>query len=101
MAHIDKNVHFRYVIFGCSMADNEDQCDLCYEEFDRDIREPRKLPCCHTYCSKCLEKMISETLTVVCPSDRSTHTLGPLGIFGLPIDSAKLSGTCNIRRVSI
>ncbi|XP_071163978.1 uncharacterized protein [Mytilus edulis] len=73
------------------MSESEHTCDLCYEDFDRDNHEPRKLPCCHTYCSQCLEKMVSRNASITCPNDRSIHKLGILGVFGLPLDSSKLA----------
>lgn len=74
------------------MSESEHTCDLCFEDFDRDNHEPRKLPCCHTYCSQCLEKMVSRNASITCPNDRSIHKLGILGVFGLPLDSSKLAG---------
>ncbi|CAC5384225.1 unnamed protein product [Mytilus coruscus] len=73
------------------MSENEKTCDLCYEDFDRENHEPRKLPCCHTYCSQCLDRMVLRNASITCPNDRSIHTLGGLGVFGLPLDSSKLA----------
>lgn len=72
------------------MEEDENVCDICNEDFDTDKFEPRKLPCCHTYCLQCLEKLISPTTTITCPNDRSLHQLGHLGVFGLPVDTSKL-----------
>jgi hypothetical protein len=79
------------------MADSENTCSLCFEDFDRENFEPRKLPCCHTFCSQCLERLVSDTTTIICPNDRYEHPLGEFGIYGLPLDSSKLAGTSNNR----
>ena len=79
------------------MADSENTCSLCCEDFDRKKCVPRKLPCCHTFCSQCLERLVSDTITIICPNDRSEHLLGKFGIHELPLDSSKLAGTSNNR----
>ena len=36
-------------------------CSVCLEEF----KDPKILPCCHTYCSECLEKLVTKSEAVV------------------------------------
>ena len=59
------------------------ECPICQEHFS----EPRVLPCQHTFCLHCLEKIIdhqSTTESIPCPVCRATYHLSTDGINDLP-----------------
>ena len=39
------------------------------------FKEPRELPCGHTFCTICLERLIEDSQFVDCPSCRSKHVI--------------------------
>ncbi|KAL5486529.1 hypothetical protein EMCRGX_G019022 [Ephydatia muelleri] len=41
-------------------------CPICYEIY----KEPRSLPCLHTYCAKCLEEFFTKAKSLTCPECR-------------------------------
>ena len=48
------------------------KCAVCLELFT----EPKVLPCCHTFCKKCLEGILEkaeEKEKLVCPQCRAEH----------------------------
>ena len=47
------------------------ECPSCYEFFDAEVRVPRNLPCCHTFCEECLLKIEYQKMTF-CPICRAT-----------------------------
>lgn len=49
-------------------------CDVCGDEYDEEHREPRVLPCLHTFCTRCLEGMVRDW-TIICPTCRIKHTV--------------------------
>ena len=54
-------------------------CSVCLEVFT----DPKVLPCCHTFCLKCLEKTARTAQTrgeITCPLCRNTHLI-PAGEF--------------------
>ena len=58
------------------------KCGICYETFD----DPRRLPCSHTYCRKCLIKLAPDTQgRLACPL-RDNTTVGENEIDSLPVD---------------
>ena len=59
------------------------ECPICQEHFS----EPRVLPCQHTFCFQCLEKIRehqSTTESIPCPVCRASHHLSIGGIEDLP-----------------
>ena len=49
-------------------------CSVCLERFS----EPKILPCCHTFCLKCLEKTVRDSEReeeITCPQCHKTHTI--------------------------
>ena len=59
------------------------ECPICQEQFS----EPRVLPCQHTFCLHCLEKIRehqSTTKSIPCPVCRATYHLSTAGIDDLP-----------------
>ena len=59
------------------------ECPICQEQFS----EPRVLPCQHTFCRHCLEKIRehqSTTESIPCPVCRATYHLSKSGIDDLP-----------------
>lgn len=76
------------------------QCCICMEVFS----EPKTLPCCHTFCKKCLVKLIADSAapcleheqetdkdskqSLTCPQCRAEHTFNrsEVGIDSLPTD---------------
>ncbi|KAK3604091.1 hypothetical protein CHS0354_035902 [Potamilus streckersoni] len=47
-------------------------CSVCKYLYDNDTREPRLLPCLHTYCTLCVQEMIKDK-SVSCPQCRELH----------------------------
>ena len=77
------------------MAEKQEKCSICLESFI----DPRILPCCHTYCTKCLERTLEEQVEkknlitvpgakecINCPLCKTSSYIPPQGIKGLPID---------------
>ena len=52
-------------------------CPVCLEVFST---EPKILPCCHTYCLKCLEKIQQKNGEVICPQCRKSHKIPAGGL---------------------
>ena len=46
-------------------------CTICLGMFV----EPKVLPCLHTYCKKCVERIAQHSNSIVCPQCREKHTL--------------------------
>ena len=54
-------------------------CSVCLELFS----EPKVLPCCHTFCLKCLEKTVrsgQKKGEIACPQCRKTHAIPAGGL---------------------
>ena len=50
-------------------------CTICLEAFT----EPKVLPCCHTFCKKCLEATLEKSdkkEKLTCPQCRAEHEVG-------------------------
>lgn len=58
------------------------ECSICCERFDDQMRCPRLLSCGHSFCSKCLEKLLNEK-AINCPTCRNAMSV-PSGVVGLP-----------------
>ena len=41
----------------------DDECAICYDE----IKSPRKLPCGHWFCGRCIDKLCEHNVLAVCP----------------------------------
>ena len=54
-------------------GDDTDECAICLQPYD----DPRFLPCHHSYCAKCIQKLFDSTdrRTIPCPSCRKPATL--------------------------
>ena len=68
-----------------SMEAKEHTCSVCLEVFS----EPKVLPCCHTFCLKCLEKTARSAQRkgeITCPQCRKTHTIPSSGMTGFLTD---------------
>ena len=66
-------------------AEKDHSCSVCLELFS----EPKVLPCCHTFCLKCLEKTARSTRKkgeIACPQCRKTHAIPAGGFAGLLTD---------------
>ena len=68
--------HAQFELARISMAEKGESedltCTVCLEEF----KEPKLLPCCHTFCKGCLERILekcSEKKRVSCPQCRAEH----------------------------
>ena len=60
-------------------------CSVCLELFS----EPKVLPCCHTFCLKCLQKTARSAQKkgeITCPQCRKTHTIPASGLAELLTD---------------
>jgi len=59
-------------------------CPVCLEDF----KDPRSLPCLHTFCSQCIDSFTashqSESSDLPCPVCREPFTLGDHGVADLP-----------------
>ncbi|XP_068678255.1 tripartite motif-containing protein 3-like [Montipora foliosa] len=73
------------------------ECAVCLDTYD----DPRMLKCQHSYCKRCLEKIVvivGHTQKVTCPECRQKIKLGWTGVAGLPTnllinDLLRLSST--------
>ena len=54
-------------------------CPICYQLFNN----PKYLPCHHSYCEQCLEKMQVQN-KIICPECRKEATVPPGGVKDLP-----------------
>ena len=54
-------------------------CPICYQLFNN----PKYLPCHHSYCEQCLEKMQVQN-KIICPECRKESTVPPRGVKELP-----------------
>ena len=59
-------------------------CIICLDR----LKEPKLLPCFHTYCKTCLEGILrrSKQQQIICPQCRSSHLLPTGGVDGFPND---------------
>ena len=59
-------------------------CTICLDR----LKEPKLLPCFHTYCKACLEGILrrSKQQQITCPQCRSSHLLPTGGVDGFPND---------------
>ena len=63
----------------------EDKCSVCLES----PKEARALPCCHTFCTECLEGLLEEAGdNLVCPNCRGETAVPLDGVEGFPRDFA-------------
>ncbi|XP_070556894.1 tripartite motif-containing protein 2-like [Ptychodera flava] len=54
-------------------------CPICLEEY----QNPKVLPCHHSFCQLCLEKLVSKTGTLNCPNCQKSVQLPSNGVAGL------------------
>ncbi|KAK8719593.1 hypothetical protein OTU49_013928, partial [Cherax quadricarinatus] len=50
-----------------------EECKVCFNNYDEELRRPRTLPCGHTFCSQCIEDTIKNS-QLTCPSCRAEHS---------------------------
>ncbi|XP_078602570.1 uncharacterized protein LOC144876784 [Branchiostoma floridae x Branchiostoma japonicum] len=55
-------------------------CQICFEDY----HEPKVLPCQHTFCKKCLAKMVAKMGKLTCPNCRRQCPLPQNGVEGFP-----------------
>ncbi len=54
-------------------------CPICLEDYDQEKHVPRVLPCIHSVCQPCLQKLIRPTPNnVICPQCRQRHPVDPI-----------------------
>ena len=60
------------------------KCPICLEDY----KDPRSLPCLHTFCFRCIEDFAAnhqlQAGSLACPICRKKFTLGDQGVAGLP-----------------
>lgn len=66
-------------------------CSLCYTHYDSTVRTPRFLPCGHTFCSECLNSLLSHE-AASCPEDDSPIT--SITVESLPLNKTLLKMLC-------
>ena len=76
-----------------SMADAT--CEKCDEYY----KDPRMLPCLHTYCLCCLEKEMESQTVLHCPNCKEEVTLSKNGVSDLPQD-LHMANQAEIARIS-
>ena len=67
------------VLFIIAIAENF-TCPICYQLF----KNPKFLPCHHSCCEKCLEKMLQVQSRIVCPECRKEAPVPAGGVKNLP-----------------
>lgn len=76
------------VLPGNQTPSDKPSCGICLEAH----KEPKVLPCCHTFCKSCLDGLVSEThetgpkSTLKCPECRAEHDVPDSGISGFLTD---------------
>ena len=63
------------------MASKEPECSICYEHYDDQSKCPRLLNCGHSFCSRCLKRLLHRN-TIDCPKCRNPVVV-PFGVDGL------------------
>ena len=59
------------------------KCSVCLELY----KDPRVLPCLHSYCLVCIQRLVSTTSdTISCPQCRAKHTVPIGGVVTYPVD---------------
>jgi len=71
------------LVVNPEMATSEEQCPICQE----DLKDPRLLPCIHSFCLECLQRYCrdAEGDDMPCPICRYEFEIPKDGIAGLPI----------------
>ena len=58
-----------------SIVVDELKCGICLELF----QDPRSLPCLHTFCLECLQRLLNKNHSLKCPVCRAKHELSKEG----------------------
>ena len=58
------------------------KCGVCLELF----KDPRCLPCLHTFCMECIQRTMNDDCFLKCPICRAKHELGQEGAGLLPVN---------------
>lgn len=64
-------------IISLFQADNPEDCPVCLTGFNDTVQRPRTMPCGHTVCTLCIDKL-KEQFRVICPECRVIHFV-PMG----------------------
>ena len=70
------------------MASKGPECSICYEHYNDQSKCPRLLSCGHSFCSRCLERLLRGS-TIDCPKCRNPVAV-PSGVHGLSKNFALL-----------
>ena len=70
------------------MASKGPECSICYEHYNDQSKCPRLLSCGHSFCSRCLERLLRGN-TIDCPKCRNPVAV-PSGVHGLSKNFALL-----------
>ena len=73
--------------------------DVTCEKCDEYYKDPRMLPCLHTFCLQCLEKELESQSTFHCPTCKEKVTLPRNGVSELPQD-LNMANQAEIARIS-
>ena len=73
--------------------------DVTCEKCDEYYKDPRMLPCLHTYCLCCLEKELESQTVLHCPNCKEEVTLSKNGVSDLPQD-LHMANQAEIARIS-
>ena len=63
------------------MASKGPECSICFEHYNDEDKSPRLLSCGHSFCSRCLERLLRGN-TIDCPKCRNPVAV-PSGVHGL------------------
>ena len=67
------------------------ECPVCCELFDDQNISPRILSCGHSFCTGCLERLLTAHDKIPCPTCRDEVNVPQAGVAGLPKNFALLS----------
>eukprot|EP00058_Branchiostoma_floridae_P012237 XP_002597725.1 hypothetical protein BRAFLDRAFT_217377 [Branchiostoma floridae] len=54
-------------------------CQICSEDF----KQPKMLPCLHTFCQPCLERLLARVGNLSCPTCRQGVNFLLKGLYGI------------------
>ena len=67
LSQFNFSIYLFQVMAVCSETEDEFSCGICFEEYQPGDLRPKLLPCSHTLCLKCLQKLPIKNNKISCP----------------------------------